>query len=155
MPVTGSISFGICPESACVRSYRKGQNLRDGLVHWRNTAKPSAQTVEGAALDPHLADSCRTILQPRPHPRGVCDSCGKPLVFSNCTPELGECPVCRRPYCEEDLGKRACPACDAQVEIDTSTRTRVAAQATIAEILHVIPHLKHYGYLDAFAGRLR
>lgn len=153
MPVTGSISFGICPESACARSYRKGENLRDGLVRWRNTATASAQYVESGALDPHLADSCRCILQPRTHPRGSCDSCGKPLVFSNCPPELGECPVCRRPYHEEDLGKHVCPVCDARVEIDTTIRARVAAQATIAEILHVIPHLKHYGYLEAFAPR--
>ncbi|HEY6488038.1 MAG: hypothetical protein WCC26_01720 [Terracidiphilus sp.] len=49
------------------------------------------------------------------------------------------------------MGKPGCPECDAHVEIDSTVRARVAAQVRIAEILHVIPHLKHFGYLDAFA----
>jgi hypothetical protein len=149
MPANGTISFGICPESGCLRSYRKGQGIRAGLLQWRNAARAPHSDQE-TALDRRIMESCQTILQPRLHSRGACDCCGKPLVFSSIVPELGECRVCRRPYREEDLGRHSCPECDARVDIDESVKTRIAAHEAIAEILRVIPHLKHYGYLDSF-----
>ena len=150
MPSNGNIAFGVCAETLCDRSYRMGQSLRAGLVHWHNTARLPGSPGD-AILDHRIAASCQAVLQPRQQGRGSCASCGKQLVFSNLLPELGECHLCRRPYREEDLERSTCPECDAPLEIKDDLKSRLAAHKAIAEILQVVPHLKHYGYLDALA----
>jgi hypothetical protein len=151
LPPNGSIFFGICSSIDCVRTYRKGHAIRAGLTQWRSVSMMPGGRGDVAPLDPRVEEACQAILQARSHPRGFCDSCGKTLLFASASPELGECPACHRPYSDGDLGSSSCGECGAPVEIDDSMRKLCAAGTVIAEILHLMPHLKHYGYLKRMA----
>jgi len=148
LPATGSIHFGVCPSHDCARSYRQGKGIRTGLAQWHTAAMVPGAGGASAAHDPSIDGACSVVLQARPHPRGTCDVCGKALLFTSVSPELGECPACLHSYREEDLARDACPECGATVSITEEQRRRMDAHVVIAEILHTLPHLRHHGYLD-------
>jgi hypothetical protein len=147
MPQNDKILFGVCPESECDRSYKKGSAIPKGFKHWLSGALlPGGGDGQGPR-NSSLEEACGIVFHASASAHGFCDSCGRELVFSVQAPALGVCSECNRQYVRGDLQRAFCPKCGSPIDIPESARELIDPYREIVALLDIVPDLQEYGYL--------